>query len=77
MAKGKRNTPDSGTEKSERKTPAEAKAAIVARVRSVIRRGVARLQAAEMRASGNPEGNAELLAAYKAFDAALSGATEE
>lgn len=73
MAKGKRNAPDATGDKKARKTPEQAKAAIVATVRKVIRKGVARLQAAEMRASGNPEGNFELLKAYKAFDAELEG----
>ena len=74
MARGNRNAPStasSSTDKKARKSPQEAKAAIVATVRKVIRRGVARLQAAEMRASGNPEGNFELLKAYKSFDAQL------
>ena len=71
MARGNRNTTSATETKKARKSPQEAKAAIVATVRKVIRRGVARLQAAEMRASGNPEGNFELLKAYKAFDAEL------
>lgn len=47
------------------------KTEIVGRARKIIRRSVARLQAAEVRSSGNPEGNWELLKAYKAFDEQL------
>lgn len=81
MAKGKRNTPSNGEEKTTRKSPAEAKASTVASVRKMIRKSVARLQRAEMQASGDPEGNADLLTAYKSFDAELvklvAGSDEE
>ena len=74
MAKNSRNVPGSATEGSSKpkKSAAEVKKEIVGRTRKIVRRSVARLQAAEVRTSGNPEGNWELLKAYKAFDEQLS-----
>ena len=74
MARGSRNTPklvDSSNDKKGRKSPSEVKTLIVSRARAVIRRSIARLQMAEMRSTGNPEGNFDLLEAYRAFDAEL------
>jgi hypothetical protein len=71
MAKSSRNTPKAPADEKAKKTAAEVKGEIVARVRKAIRRSVARLNAAEVRSSGNPEGNWNLIKAYKAFDAEL------
>jgi len=74
MAKSSRNAPTpkaAETESTQKKSAGQVKAEIVARVRKAIRRSVARLNAAEVRASGNPEGNWNLIKAYKAFDSEL------
>jgi hypothetical protein len=54
-----------------RKTPQEARAATVKRVRENVGKAVAQLQSAEIRRTGKLSGNAELVAAYEAFDAQL------
>lgn len=78
MAKGSRNTPRNGSEKksSDKKSSDQIKAEIVARARQVVRRAVVRLNQMEMRTSGDPEGNGELIKSFKAFDTALENLTK-
>lgn len=55
-----------------KKSKDQVKSEIVERTRKMVKRAVARLNAAEVRTSGNPEGNWNLLKAYKAFDGELA-----
>jgi hypothetical protein len=61
----------SGAKARVRKTPQEARAATVKRVRDNVGKAVAQLQSAEIRRTGKLSGNADLVAAYEAFDAQL------
>jgi hypothetical protein len=71
MANKNSGNQSGGKKERVRKSPEEAQKAIVGRVRKVIGKATAQLQAAQIRASGRPGGNPALIAAYEAFDKAL------
>jgi hypothetical protein len=55
-----------------RKSAEAAQADAVTKARETLRNTTAQLQAAYMKKTGSVEGNPELVAAYKAFDAVLA-----